>query len=164
MLLRFVIVLALIGVLWFMGVVDLGSLPWHLQEFRVGGATVIIYLLWSAAESRYRKGDSASLPYLVFYSVLLVSALDSFLLEITVYGGPWALRWAGLLLFSLGSGIRIIAFRKQRVQYLRLGRYLQLAGLPVALGSIAGTAVALAAGVPGSIHEEMNLKHEDDAE
>ncbi len=160
MLARIILVLALIGVLWILGVVDLSSLPWHNGEFQISGATVLVYLLWSAMESRYR-GGSSSLPYTVFYSILLVSALDGFLLELTTWSSPIFLRWAGLLLFAAGSTLRIRAFKSDSVSLLRNGRYLQLIGLPSSLGSIAGLVLALAAGIPGSVHEELPM-HEDD--
>lgn len=163
MILRSIAVLVLLGMLWFLGVIDLETLPWHSKEFQICGTTVLLYLFWSASESRYR-GGSENLPYIVFYSVLLVSAVDSFLLDLTAYGPPWILRWAGLILFAAGSFIRLAAYRSRSVEHLRLGRYLQLAGLPVALGSIAGTVVALAAGIPGSIHEELNIQNEENCE
>lgn len=156
MIFRSILVLVLIGLLWALGAVDLRALPWNSIEFQVSGATVLAYLIWSAWESRYRV-RSASLPYAVFYSVLLVSAVDGFLLELTTWGSPWILRWAGLFIFAAGSAFRISAFRLRSVAGLRLGRYLQLAGLPVALGSLAGLVLALVAGLPGSIHEELDL-------
>ena len=161
MLLRSIAVLVLIALLWLTGLIDLEMLPYNSREFQVCGATVLLYLFWSAAESRYRGGGS-SLPYIVFYSVLLVAALDSFLLELTSYGPPWPLRWAGLLLFTAGSVVRLRAYGVRSGKLLRFGRYLQLAGLPVALGSIAGTAVAVFAGVPGSIHEELPPLEEEE--
>lgn len=154
MIFRSVAILVLLGLLWAFGLVDLGGLPWHSPDFRVGGATVLVYLAWSAWESRYRKGPD-NLPYLVFYGVLLVSALDGFLLELTTWSSPWILRWAGLAMFTAGCILRGAAYSRESVRILRYGRVLQLAGLPVALGSIAGTVVALAAGIPGSIHEEL---------
>ncbi|MFO8183138.1 MAG: hypothetical protein R6U39_03100 [Candidatus Aegiribacteria sp.] len=163
MILRFILVLVLVGVLWALGAVDLEALPWDSIEFQVSGATVLVYLIWSAWESRYR-GGSASLPYAVFYSVLLVSAVDGFLLELTSWSSPWILRWAGLLFFAAGSAFRIAAFRLESVSWLRFGRYLQLAGLPVALGSLAGLALALVAGVPGSIHEDLDFPRPDEEE
>ncbi|MCD4776045.1 MAG: hypothetical protein K8S15_08370 [Candidatus Aegiribacteria sp.] len=160
MVLRSIAILALIGVLWLLGIIDLETLPWHSNEFQICGVTVLLYLFWSASESKYR-GGSASLPYTVFYAVLLVSAVDSFLLELTSYGSPWILRWAGVALFTSGSLTRLAAYRNRSVKCLRLGRYLQLAGLPVALGSIAGSVVALTAGIPGSIHEELDRPEEE---
>ena len=157
---RSIAILALIGVLWLLGVIDPSALPLHSMDFQICGATVLLYLFWSAAESKYR-GGSSSLPYTVFYAVLLVSAVDSFLLELTTYGQPWVLRWTGLVLFACGSVMRLAAYRTRSVRHLRLGRYLQLAGLPVALGSIAGTVVALAAGIPGSINEELDRQDEE---
>lgn len=161
MVFRSIALLALIGVLWLLGIIDPGALPLHSREFHLCGVIVLIYLFWSAAESKYR-GGSASLPYTVFYAVLLVSAIDSFLLELTTYGPPWILRWAGVVLFASGSTMRLAAYRARSVRYLRLGRFLQLAGLPVALGSIAGTVVALAAGVPGSINEELDKPDDEE--
>jgi hypothetical protein len=160
MVLRSIAILVLIGMLWLLGVIDLETLPWHSNEFQICGVTVLLYLFWSASESKYR-GDSESLPYIVFYAVLLVSAVDSFLLELTTYDSLWILRWAGVVLFAAGSLIRVAAYRSRSVNNLRLGRYLQLAGLPVALGSITGTVVALAAGIPGSIHEELDRPDEE---
>ena len=160
MVLRSVAVLVLIGVLWLLGIIDPGALPVHSREFQLCGTTVLLYLFWSTAESKYR-GGSSSLPYTVFYAVLLVSAVDSFLLGLTTYGPPWVLRWTGVVLFTSGSIMRLAAYRIRSARYLRLGRYLQLAGLPVALGSIAGTVVAIAAGIPGSIKEELNQPDED---
>jgi len=162
MVFRSIAVLALIGVLWVLGIIDPSALPLHSRDFQICGATVLLYLFWSAAESKYR-GGSASLPYTVFYAVLLVSAVDSFLLELTTYGSPWVLRWAGLVLFACGSVMRLTAYRTRSVRRLRLGRYLQLAGLPVALGSIAGTVIALAAGIPGSINEELDRPDEENS-
>jgi hypothetical protein len=161
MVFRSIAVLALIGVLWLLGIIDPGALPLHSREFQLCGVTVLLYLFWSAAESKYR-GGSASLPYTVFYAVLLVSAIDSFLLELTTYGPPWILRWAGVVLFACGSTMRLAAYRAGSVRYLRFGRFLQLAGLPVALGSIAGTVVALAAGIPGSINEELDKPDDEE--
>jgi len=163
MIFRSLVVLVLIGVLWLTGVVNLDSLPWDSTEFRISGSAVVLYLIWSAWESRYR-GGSASLPYAVFYAVLLVSALDGFLLEITTFRSPWLLRWSGLVIFAAGSALRIAAFRTGSVTALRSGRYAQLAGLPLALGSIAGLVVALAAGVPGSVNEELGRQIEQDAD
>ncbi|OPL20033.1 MAG: hypothetical protein AVO35_00820 [Candidatus Aegiribacteria sp. MLS_C] len=161
MLFRTLAILVLIGLLWALGIIDPGGLPWDSQEFRVSGATVLIYLVWSAVETVYRRGRTG-LPYAVFYSVLLVTALDSFLLELTTWSSPWSLRWAGLLIFAAGSGLRIRAFRLGSAGLLRAGRYLQLAGLPSALGSVAGLVLAAVAGIPGSVHEEPG--QQEDAE
>lgn len=163
MLLRTLAALVLLGLLWVLGVIDPGGLPWESQEFRVSGATVVVYLAWSALETVFRRGR-AGLPYAVFYSVLLVTALDSFLLEITTWSSPWSLRWIGLLLFAAGCVLRIRAFRLGSAGLLRTGRYLQLAGLPTALGSIAGLVLAAVAGIPGSIHEEPGQTEEADPE
>ncbi len=162
MVFRSIAILILIGVLWLLGIIDPGALPLHSREFQLCGATVLLYLFWSAAESKYR-GGSASLPYTVFYAVLLVSAIDSFLLDLTTYGPPWVLRWAGVVLFTFGSIVRLTAYRTRSVRQLRLGRYLQLAGLPVALGSIAGTVVAAAAGIPGSVNEELDKQDDEES-
>lgn len=156
MIIRFILIIAAIALLSILGVIHIEDLPWHSGEFQVCGITVLIYLFWSATESKFRGGQSG-LPYTVFYAVLLVSAVDSFLLRLTAYSSPWILRWAGAALFMAGSIIRIAAFKSNSVRLLRMGRYCQLAGLPVAFGSIIGTVVALSAGIPGSLHEELNL-------
>ena len=159
MIIRLVLIIAVVAVLSVLGVINLEDLPWQSREFQVCGITVLIYLFWSAAESKFRGGQGG-LPYTVFYAVLLVSVVDSFLLQLTVYGSPWILRWAGAVLFTAGSVIRLAAFRHNSVRTLRLGRFCQLVGLPVAFGSIIGIVVALSAGIPGSIHEEINLEPE----
>lgn len=156
MIIRFVLIIAVIAVLSVLGVIHLEDLPWHSMEFQICGITVLVYLFWSATESKFRGGQGG-LPYTVFYAVLLVSVVDSFLLRLTAYSSPWILRWAGAVLFISGSVIRITAFKRNSVRLLRLGRYCQLAGLPVAFGSVIGTVVALSAGIPGSLHEELNL-------
>ncbi len=159
MIIKSVLIIAVIAVLSVLGVIHLEDLPWQSREFQVCGITVLIYLFWSAAESKFR-GGRGGLPYTVFYAVLLVSAVDSFLLQLTAYGSPWILRWTGAALFAAGSTIRLAAFRYNSVRALRLGRFCQLAGLPVAFGSIIGTVVALSAGIPGSLHEEINIDTE----
>lgn len=99
-------------------------------------------------------GQAPALPFAAFYAVLLVSAVDSFLLRLTSYDGPLVLRWAGVLVFAAGSAMRLLALVRTDVRLLRAGRLLQLAGLPVALGSMAGSAVAILIGIPGSLREE----------
>lgn len=156
MVVRLGIVFVVLGALWILGAINLDNLPWDSQEFRVSSAAVVCYLFWSASESRSKTGGgSYSTPYAVFYIVLLVSAVDSFLLRLTAYGPPWPLRWAGLVLFAAGSVVRLVAFRNRSSGLLRTGRLLQLAGLPVALGSIAGSATALLAGVPSALQETL---------
>jgi hypothetical protein len=150
---------ALLAVLWVLGAIHLEDLPWDSSEFRVSGVTVAIYLAWSGAEMRRRGGgQTPALPFAVFYAVLLVSAVDSFLLRLTAYGGPWVLRWAGVLAFAAGSAMRLRSIRRTDVRLLRTGRLLQLAGLPVALGSLAGSAVGILVGFPGSRREELPVR------
>jgi hypothetical protein len=149
-------VAALLAVLWALGAVHLEDLPWESNDFRVSGATVVVYLLWSSAEMRRRGGGQApALPFAVFYAVLLVSSVDSFLLRLTAYDGPLVLRSAGVLAFAVGCAMRLRAIGRTDVRLLRIGRLLQLAGLPVALGSISGSAVAFLLGIPGSLREEL---------
>jgi hypothetical protein len=157
----------ILAVLWVLGAIHPEDLPWDSNEFRVSGAAVAIYLAWSGAELRRRGGGQApALPFTVFYAVLLVSAVDSFLLRLTAFGGPWVLRWAGVLAFAAGSAMRLWSIGRGDVRLLRTGRLLQLAGLPVALGSIAGSAVGILVGLPGSLREELPVRTapEEDAE
>jgi hypothetical protein len=152
-------------VLWALGVVHLEDLPWDSGDFRVSGATVIVYLLWSTSEMRRRGGgQTPALPFAVFYAVLLVSAVDSFLLRLTAYEGPLVLRWSGTVVFAAGSAVRLRALGRTDVRLLRIGRLLQLAGLPVALGSIAGSAAAVLMGVPGSHGEELPARGAPEAD
>lgn len=117
---------------------------------------MLLYVLWSSTEMRMRGGGaSPALPFAAFYTVLLVSAVDGFLLRLTTWGGPMPLRWAGVLLFAAGSAARLAAMRRRSGSLLRTGRILQLAGLPVALGSLSGSAAALLIGLPGALREEL---------
>lgn len=147
MLVRILILAAVIVLLAVAGIINLGDLPWQNHDFRASGAVVLLYLFWSLSEKR---GGSEGLDpsRLAMYTVLLVSAVDSFLLRITVWNGLYVLRYAGIALFAGGCVLRLTALAKGRQGMLRVGRVLQLIGLPVGLGSIAGTAVGA---VPGAV-------------
>lgn len=156
MTLRLGMIVVLLGVLWAIGAIHPEDLPWGSGDFQISGVTVLLYILWSASETRARAGGSSSpIPFAVLYAVLLVSAVDGFLLRLTTYEGPLPLRWGGAALFAAGSVVRLRAIGISDVRLLRIGRLLQIAGLPVSLGSIAGTVTAALLGVPGSIREEL---------
>ncbi|MBN1435026.1 hypothetical protein JW921_09720 [Candidatus Fermentibacterales bacterium] len=142
---RLLILVLAVGLLSVTGIARL-EFPWGDPDFQISGTLVLAYLLWAGAESGRRR-PRLDLPVLGMYSVLLVSVLDSFLIRLTVFPGVlgselWPVRWAGLGLFVIGSGIRLAPVAG-RTSALRAGRALQLAGLPAALGSVAGLVVGL---------------------
>jgi len=151
---RIFLAIIVVLVLSHLGLIDMGGLPWDSVEFRVSAATVMVYLLWSFLESKRGK-DAIDAAYIAFLIVLLVSAADGFLLEVTVFGGYFWIRWLGLFLFAFGGMIRLLGFRRRSAALLRRGRYLQLPGLPVALGSLAGLATALIVAASGMVRKEM---------
>jgi hypothetical protein len=154
MLTRFAIFAFVIIALALAGLVDLGDLPWGSHDFRASGAVVLLYLFWSLSEKR--SGQEGLDPSrLVLYIVLLVSTVDSFLLRITVWNGLYVLRYAGAALLALGSVLRLAALSKGRRRMLRAGRILQLIGLPIGLGSIAGTAVGAITGAMAASKETL---------
>ena len=123
------------------------DLPWSDPDFQVSGGLVALYLVWSATESSLRRAVLCA-PVLGMYATLLVSVLDSFLIRATpfatILGSElWPVRWAGLVLFGVGSALRIATVARGPGSLLRAGRALQLAGLPLALGSVAGAVVGL---------------------
>ena len=154
MLLRIVLLAAVVAVLAVAGVIDLSGLPWDNPDFRASGSIVLLYMLWSVAETG-RRSDPLSLPRLGLYTVLLVSAVDSLLLRLTIFQGFFTIRYAGSLVFAAGSILRLIAFRKRSVNLLRIGRMLQLTGLPVGFGSVAGLVIGILPGSISALKEEL---------
>lgn len=137
----------MVALLWATGLLEL-NLPWDDPVFRVSGASVVVYLLWSLAEGA-RKRPGMNLPQLAMYVVLLVSALDSFVLDVTVFLSPLVLRWAGAVLLLAGCSVRLAAIYLAAPQaLLKAGRAMQLVGLPLGLGSLSGLVVGA---VPGMV-------------
>lgn len=137
---RVLILAGVVALLWATGLLEL-DLPWGDPVFQVSGVCVAVYLLWSLAEgARKRPGTDAS--QLAMYVVLLVSAVDSFVLDITVFTSPLVLRWAGALLLLAGCTARLAAvYGPAPGRSLKAGRALQVTGLPLGLGSLAGLVV-----------------------
>jgi hypothetical protein len=154
MLIRFVILAAVIAVLALAGLIDLGGLPWESNDFRASGVTVLLYLFWSLTESRGGI-DGMDPSRLAMYTVLLVSAVDSFLLRITVWEGLYILRFAGVAIFAAGSILRLTSGSSGRPGMLRAGRILQLVGLPAGLGSVAGVLVGAVPGTVAALREDQ---------
>jgi hypothetical protein len=147
MLLRILVLAAVVAVLAVAGVIDLSGLPWGDPDFRASGSIVLLYMLWSVTETR-TGSDALSLPRLGLYTVLLVSAVDSLLLRLTIFHGLFMVRYAGSAVFATGSILRFIAFKKGSGSLLRVGRIMQLTGLPAGFGSVAGLIIGI---LPGSI-------------
>ena len=136
-----------VALLWATGLLEL-NLPWDDPVFQVSGASVAVYLLWSLWEGS-RKRPGMNLSQLAMYVVLLVSALDSFILDVTVFLSPLALRWAGVVLLLAGCSLRLAAvYLAAPLALLKAGRAMQLVGLPLGLGSLSGLAVGA---VPGML-------------
>ncbi len=152
---RLLLLLVVLIALWAAGVVDLGGLPWGDPDFQASAALVLVYLAWSVIEGRTGGGADSSLPSLVLYAVLLVSAVDGMLLFLSSFSEPLAARWAGVALLAAGSVMRVVAIRSRGRTLLRSGRVMQLLGIPAGLGSIAGLALAATVGILGSIGEEL---------
>ncbi len=150
-LVRILMPMAVIAGLAYFGVIDLSLLPMDDPNFQATLATIGIYMIWSVLES-VRGTDSSRLT---LYAVLLVSALDSFLLELTSFSGHMYLRWAGVALLFFGCLVRLLALKTGNTMLLRLGRIGQQLGVALGLGSIAGTVVAVFPGIPSSLREEI---------
>jgi len=150
-LVRILVPLAVIAGLAYFGIIDLSLLPMDDPNFQATLATVGIYMLWSILES-VRDTDTSRIT---LYAVLLVSALDTFLLELTSFSGHMYIRWAGVLLLVSGCFVRLLALKTGNTMLLRLGRVGQDLGVALGLGSIAGTVVAVFPGIPSSLREEI---------
>jgi len=145
---RYLFPLAVLAVLAATGLVDLSVLPWHSGDFQASLAVVLVYLFWSASGSREDGADRTAM-----YAVLLVSTIDSFLLRMTVFGGLLPLRWAGVALLAAGSVMRVLHGRRTGV--FRAGRVLQLFGIPLGLGTLAGIVVAAFPGLVFALKEDL---------
>lgn len=145
---RYLIPLAVVAVLVITGLVDLASLPWRNGDFQVSLAVVLVYLFWSAG-----GGDSQGADRTAIYAVLLVSAVDSFLLRLTSFQGLFVLRWAGVVLLAAGSVLR--ARHRGNLMSFRAGRVMQLFGIPLGLGTLAGMAVAAFPGLVFALKEDF---------
>ncbi len=143
--------LAVIAGLAFFGVIDLSLLPLEDPDFQATLATVGIYMIWSVLESGRQTNSSR----ITLYAVLLVSALDTFLLGLTNFSGLMYLRWAGVFLLASGCIARLLAIRGKNGLLLRYGRIGQELGIALGLGSVAGVVIAIFPGIPSSLREEV---------
>ncbi len=150
-LVRILMPLVVIAGLAYFGVIDLSLLPMDDPNFQATLATIGIYMLWSILES-VRDTDSSRIT---LYAVLLVSALDTFLLELTNFSGHMYIRWAGVFLLVSGCLARLLALKTGNRTLLRLARIGQELGVALGLGSIAGTVIAVFPGIPSSLREEI---------
>lgn len=147
---RIVVPLLVIAVLAVLGIIDLSILPVHDPDFQVTLVTVAIYMVWSVFEDKTAANSSR----ITLYAILLVSALDSFLLNLTAFTNPIFFRWSGVLFLTIGCAARLIALRSKKLQLLRYGRVLQGFGIALGLGSIAGIVVAVFPGIPSALKED----------
>ncbi len=155
MIVRIGIVIVVLAVLWVLGAINPAELPWQNRNFQIIGLTLLAFIIWSGIESRSRISPYSSLPEVVFTVALVISAVDSFVLELTVIQESYFFRWAGLGLFVLGIVSRVYASRKGILTYHRVGRIFLLIGLPVAFGSLLGLVLAVVAGIPIALREEF---------
>lgn len=147
---RILLPLAVIAGLAFFGIIDLSLLPLEDPDFQATLATIGIYMIWSVLES----GRETNSSRITLYAVLLVSALDTFLLELTNFSGLMYLRWAGVFLLAAGCIARLLAIRSKNRILLRYGRIGQEFGVALGLGSIAGVVISIFPGIPSSLKEE----------
>ena len=145
---RYLVPLAVLALLVATGIIDISVLPWESADFQASLAVVLLYLFWSAAG---QSGDGADRT--AMYAVLLASTIDSFLLRFTVFGGLFPLRWAGVALLAAGSLMRVL--HKGRIGVFRAGRVMQLFGIPLGLGTIAGIVVAVFPGLVFALKEDF---------
>ncbi|MFO7626078.1 MAG: hypothetical protein R6V62_02315 [Candidatus Fermentibacteraceae bacterium] len=145
---RYLIPVAVLAVLAATGVVDISLLPWHNGDFQASLAVVLVYLFWSATSSGEDGADRTAM-----YAVLLVSTIDSFLLRMTVFSGLLPLRWAGVALLAAGSAMRVL--HRRRIGVYRTGRVMQLFGIPLGLGTLAGVVVAAFPGLVFALKEDL---------
>ncbi len=149
--LRILLPLAVIAGLAYFRLIDLSLFEMDDPNFQATLATVGIYMVWSVLEGS-RDTDSSRIT---LYAVLLVSALDAFLLGITNFSGLMFLRWAGVMLLTFGCVARLMAVRRGNLLFLRYGRICQGFGIALGLGSIAGVVVAIFPGIPSSLKEDI---------
>ncbi|MCD4708021.1 MAG: hypothetical protein K8S62_09820 [Candidatus Sabulitectum sp.] len=147
---RILLPLAVIAGLAFFGIIDLSLLPLEDPDFQATLATIGVYMIWSVLESG-RETDSSRIT---LYAVMLVSALDTFLLGLTNFSGFMYLRWTGVLLLAFGCAARLLAIRSKSRIFLRYGRISQELGVALGLGSIAGVVIAIFPGIPSSLKED----------
>ena len=147
---RILVPLLVIVVLAVLGIIDLSILPMHDPDFQVTLATVAVYMVWSVFEDKTEANSSR----ITLYAILLVSALDSFLLNLTAFTNPVFIRWSGVLFLFAGCALRLIALRSKNLQFLRYGRILQGFGIATGLGSIAGVVIAIFPGIPSALKED----------
>lgn len=145
---RYLIPVAVVAVLILTGLVDVSSLPWRSGDFQVSLAVVVVYLFWSAGGVDGEGADRTAI-----YAVLLVSAVDAFLLRLTSFQGLLILRWAGVALLSAGSVLRVR--HRGSLRAFRAGRVMQLFGIPTGLGTVAGIAVAAFPGLVFALKEDI---------
>lgn len=119
------------------------DLPWGDTGFQVTGATTILYLVWTMTgrSGASHDGGTGGAAAMARYAVLLVSAVDGLLLELTPIPGPAWVRWAGPAAFAAGAAIGIV----RREGSSRPAEVLRLLGLAAGFGSIAGMVVAVVA-------------------
>lgn len=145
---RYLIPLAVLAVLAATGVIDISVLPWDSGDFRASLAVVLVYLIWSSAGRGEDGADRTAM-----YAVLLVSTIDSFLLRLAVFEGLFPLRWAGVAILTAGSIMRVL--HGGRIGVFRAGRVLQLFGIPLGLGTLAGVVAALFPGLVFALKEDF---------
>ncbi len=145
---RYLIPVAVLAALIATGLVDISSLPWRNGDFQVSLAVVLVYLAWSATGGGGEGADRTAI-----YTVLLVSAVDALFLRLTAFSGLMPLRWAGVVILAAGSVLRFV--HGGDVGRYRAGRVMQLFGLPLGLGTIAGLVVAAFPGLVFALKEDL---------
>lgn len=134
------------------GIVRL-DLPWGSPDFQVSGATVLVYLVWSVFGAGFEPGTGRSPSRIALYIVLLVGAVDCFVLMPASTLEPHLVlrdlipvRWTGVALLAAGSVIH--ALSGARPSRFRVARLMQMDGIALGFGSPLGLVAGI---VPGML-------------
>jgi hypothetical protein len=166
--LRAVILAAVLLLLDRAGIVPL-HLPWGSPDFQASGATVLVYLVWSVAGARFEPGTGRSPARIALYIVLLVGAVDCFVLMPASTLEPHLLlrglipvRWAGVAMLAAGSVMH--AFSGGEPSRFRVARMMQMDGIALGFGSLLGLAAGIVPGMLLVLRDRLQDAPEDACE
>ena len=166
--LRAVLLAAVMLVLDRSGIVPL-HLPWGSPDFQVSGATVLVYLLWSVFGARFEPGTGRSPSRIALYIVLLVGAVDCFVLMPAstlephlALRGLIPVRWAGVALLAASSVMH--ALSGGMPSRFRAARLMQMDGIALGFGSPLGLVAGTVPGLLLVLRDRLRDEPEDTSE